>query len=280
MKSIGEFTSLAANSPNGADEQKWRKFVNAINEASDEARYRSLFLENWTKGPTSGPSSGEFPPYRAGFLEAICELHTEYLTLQFRIFPFAKSFQETLDQTEKGKKIRSDVQRALAFMEGTARSPTESPDQSPPNNNDYLSRCNEAIDAIYEDVWSYLGLGANDLEEHFQKYCAALTRRYDEVTQSEVKGLGIRDEALARAALTYLEIEQHGSKLKLRESSGDDRYAGHLEIAAVFDGCVVRRSKDTITTERNRHLRDRQLNDLEEYNSRIYPHDLSDFYSD
>ncbi|MEL6323333.1 MAG: DUF3422 family protein, partial [Pseudomonadota bacterium] len=171
-------------------------------------------------------------------------------------------------------------QRVLAFMEGTARSPTESTDQSPPNNNEYLSQSNEAIDAIYEDVWSYLGLGANDLEEHFQKYCAALTRRYDEVTQSEVRRLGIRDEALARAALTYLEIEQHGSELKLRESSGDDRYAGHLEIAAVFDGCVVRRSKDTITTERNRGLRDRQLNDLEEYNSRIYPHDLSDFYSD
>jgi len=264
---------------NSSTDKQFRELNNNIWEQVETSHYKSLYLE------VREPSMGE-----ASHLEVICDMHTEYASIQLRMFPFSKAFPGDSPSSDNQKKkdlndLRQKLRKMYRFSEekdSYLDKPTD------------VDEANDIAETVYSKSWDLLGkdpvFNIETASLQRRKYLDIYNKWIEDWDSDKIKSNTEFSpaKALSKVFLQLL-IDQNNDTDPDKSNydnckSTDATTQATLSVAAIFEGCILRQPRleksEKIKEEETlfENLRDNLDHDLEKYNSRIYPDDLALLY--
>lgn len=215
----------------------------------DKSRYQSLFFQ-----PRDAHGNTQ------NHLEAIFDIHTEYISIQFRVYPHSRDFPIAIGYNP----FTSLIRQKIDILEGKSKNLVDSDIEA-----EFIS------ELISNHVFDALGIGKRCISELLKTTLAHNTRSYDGdfKPQSETT---IDKKREAFIFNTYKSAVHNTDKTESKnDKNNNNGYDRFLEIKAIFNGCILRRSE----IESNfRALRDKPDNDRQAYNSKVVADNFLNFH--
>lgn len=320
LETNGAFTnSVADYSWQALDKSPLQNFSRISELTLTRSRYQTLFLEyRNTREPTasdlgqegSSPEIlGEAEVYeskqKSGFLEMLVDIHTEYMTVQFRLYPFCDSYTEFLKKKFDGTELQAAldelgtikaVLRGISNVSGDKAFKAERAKHGK-TNSEWATWCEGRIDEIYNQCWDKVGVTQARVSGCLSGFSAVSTAIYDRYS-------GLKYDAKIARGAAYIvaskcqrdpkdpdsekKIEAFVERLSNRCPLG--KYKNTAYISNLTEGMIVRRV--SMRTNRSpklewpkkgeekvyENLRNQEFEDIDTYNSGVFSEDYRPFY--